>query len=265
VSEPHPASLLPGFGLGPLSRRPLRAATVSVAALDEVTRRAAFTLFTRLYEGVDRARFERDLAEKQLAIVLRDRESGALKGFSTVALSTVATRSRSGTVVFSGDTAVEQEYWGHKLLHREFARLLLRLKGRSPARPVYWFLISKGYRTYLLLANAFSRAIPRYDRADHPGLRALLDRLASERFGSQYDPATGLIRYSVPHERVRPGVAPLDPSLLGNPHIRFFADRNQLHANGTELACLAEARWSDLARAAGRIALARTRLRWNSR
>jgi hypothetical protein len=264
MSDPHAFSVLADFKYGSLPPRRLKAATLPVAALDDATRRAAFALLEHLYDGTDLARFRRDLAEKQLAILLRDRDTGALKGFSTVALSAVPTTSGPGTAVFSGDTAIDREYWGQKLLQREFGRLLLRLKLAAPARPLYWFLISKGYRTYLLLANAFPRAIPRHDRPDDPGLRRLLNQLAAGRFGRQYDPESGTIRYDRPHDRVRSGVAPLDQALLRNPHVSFFVNRNPGHAAGDELACLAEARLKDLLRAVVRIGFARSRLRWGA-
>lgn len=239
----------------------LTARTVSVPSLDEQTRADAFALFQGVYAGADRARFERDLAEKQRVILLHDRAVGQLRGFSTVLVRTVETPRGSARVVFSGDTVIDKEYWGQKQLQREFCKLLVRLKLRRPHRPLYWFLISKGYRTYLLLAHAFPRAVPRHDRPDIAQLRAVLDRLATERFEMEYDPRSGLVRYGTPHERVRAEVAPVEASLLADPHIRFFVERNPGHVNGDELACLAEVRIQDLARVAFRIALARARRR----
>ncbi len=245
--------------------RQLRATTVPVAALDRAVVGDAFALFHAAYDGADRARFERDLAEKQYAILLRDARTGALKGFSTVLVREAA----EGTVVFSGDTVIEREYWGQKALQAAFARLLVALKLRS-TRPLYWFLLSKGYRTYMLLANAFPVAVPRADRPDDAALGRLLDDLAASRYGAQYDPATRVIRYAGAHERVRDDLAPVTGRQLANPHVRFFVDRNPGHAAGDELACLARVRFRDLARvgvrigarmglaAVGRIAVGRT-------
>lgn len=239
----------------------LTARTVAVPTLDGQTRADAFALFQSAYAATDRARFERDLAEKQLVILLHDRAAGRLRGFSTLLVRTVETARGSASVVFSGDTVIDKEYWGQKQLQREFCKLLVRLKLRRPHRPLYWFMISKGYRTYLLLAHAFPRAVPRHDRSDLPHLRTVLDRLATERFGPEYDAPSGLVRYATPHERVRAEIAPVEASLLANPHIRFFVERNPGHVNGDELACLAEVRARDLARVAFWIALARARRR----
>jgi hypothetical protein len=236
-----------------VTRRSLFAKTLHVSELDRSTIAAAFALFHAAYEGADRLRFERDLAEKQHVILLFDRETRLLRGFSTVLVRRIDRPSGHATVVFSGDTVIDRAYWGQKQLQLAFARLLVALKMRAPLEPLYWFLISKGYRTYLLLANAFPRAIPRLDKAEDEELRQVLDGLATERFGTDYDASRGLVRYAVAHEHVREGVAPLTDDALRNPHVRFFAERNPGHAAGDELACLADVRLRDLARAVLRI------------
>lgn len=241
----------------PVPRRALVSRTVAVSSIDAPTRDAAFALFRTAYENTSRERFDCDLAEKQHVILLFDRESGALKGFSTVLVREVESPRGTATVVFSGDTVIDREYWGQKQLQLAFARLLARLKLRDLSRPLYWFLVSKGYRTYLLLANAFPRAVPRAGAEEEPALRAMLDDFATERFGDQYDRVTGVVRYSTPHERVRDGVAPVTREALVSSHVRFFVERNPEHASGTELACLASVRLVDLARAVARIAVAR--------
>ena len=240
-------------------RRALFARTLAASDLDRPTITAAFALFHASYEGADRSRFERDLAEKQHVILLYDRETRLLRGFSTVLVRRIQTVNGAATVVFSGDTVIDRAYWGQKQLQLAFARLLFTLKTGNPFEPLYWFLISKGYRTYLLLANAFPRAIPRVDRPHDEELQHVLDGLATERFGADYDARRGLVRYAEAHEHVREGVAPLTAVALRNPHVRFFTERNPGHVNGDELACLAEVRLRDLARTVVRIGIARAR------
>jgi hypothetical protein len=231
------------------ARGALCARTTAVATLDVRTRAAAFALFRATYDNACRARFEHDLAEKQHIILLYDSATNALKGFSTVLVREIETPSGPATVVFSGDTVIDCEYWGQKQLQLAFARLLVRLKLRAPWRPLYWFLVSKGYRTYLLLANAFPLSVPRVGVADDTTLRTVLDDLATERFGAQYDRVCGVVRYATPHERVREGIAPITEAALQNAHVRFFVERNSAHAEGVELACLADVRIADVARA----------------
>ena len=240
-------------------RRTLVARTVAVPSVDERTRAAAFALFRACYENTSRERFEHDFAEKQHVILLHDGESGELKGFSTVLVREITTERGPGTLVFSGDTVIDREYWGQKQLQLAFARLLATLKLRAPTRPLRWFLLSKGYRTYLLLANAFPRSVPRAGVQEDAAMRAMLDAMSRERYGDQYDATAGVVRYATPHERVRTGVAPVTPELLANRHVRFFVERNPEHTNGVELACLADVRLLDVAIAALRFVLARAR------
>jgi hypothetical protein len=242
-----------------LARR-LVARVVTPGALSPATIDEAYALFAAAYAGTDRSRFANDLAEKQRVILLHDRETGQLKGFSTVLLSEIATSRGPATLVFSGDTVVDRAYWGQKELQLAVAALLLSLKLRQPRRPLYWFLISKGYRTYLILANAFPRSIPRDGAAEDAELRAMLDHVAGERFGDEYNAATGIIRHTVPQEYVRDGVAPVTAAALRNRHVRFFVDRNPSHGVGDELACLAVVRVRDLL-----IAMARFLVRRASR
>jgi hypothetical protein len=235
--------------VGARPARRLQGRTVAVSGLDESTRRTAFALFARAYEGADWPRFLSDLEEKQHVILMRDLQTGELKGFSTVSVRVEATDRGKAIIVFSGDTVVDRDYWGQKVLHRQLSLLFMRLQIRNPLRPVYWFLVSKGYKTYLGLINNFPVSIPRHERPDDPRLRRLLDRLALARFGSTYDVASG-IAVNVAHERVRPGLAPIDASVLANPRVLFFVERNPGHARGDELACLGLVRKRDAARIA---------------
>lgn len=241
-------------------RRGARALVASVAVPAELgagTIDEAFALFGSTYAATDRERFVRDLHEKQKVILLHDRETGALKGFSTVLLREISTSRGPATLFFSGDTVVDRAYWGQKELQLAVAKLLLTIKLQNPRRALYWFLISKGYRTYLILANAFPRSTPRAGTRDGE-LKTLLDQVARERFGDEYDPATGIIRYATPHEYVRDGVAPITARALENRHVRFFVERNPRHAAGDELACLAVVRVRDLLRAMVRFVARRT-------
>ncbi len=227
----------PQSSLRPQGR--LVAHTASVRTLDRATVDAAYRLFDSLYLGADRTRFEDDLAGKQLIILLRDRVDESLRGFSTVHVGEVAYGRRRARLVYSGDTAIHPAYWGQKCLQRAFAMVLLREKLRYPARPLVWFLISKGYKTYLLLIHHFPKSLPRVDRGAQPRLQQTLQQVACDRFGDAFNAITGVISYETPRERVRHDVAPIHRPLLNDPHIAFFAARNPRYEQGDELACLA--------------------------
>ena len=53
--------------------------------------------------------------------------------------------------VFSGDTIIDQEYWGETELFRVWGEHVYELSERTPYASVYWFLITSGYKTYRFL------------------------------------------------------------------------------------------------------------------
>lgn len=225
-------------------RRPLArsgrlvASVVPVATLSEALREAMWSLYERHYEGVSRETFERDLADKRDVILARDEGDGSLQGFSTLTWAFQVHEGRRFLAIYSGDTIVAPAYWGQRALQNRFGAYFTRLKLRHPLTPTYWFLVSKGYKTYLLLSRNFPEHWPRHGRATPRWERGALDLLAHGRFGAAWDPDAGVIRFGGPSARLREGVAALDEQALEAEDVRFFLRSNPGHAQGDELACL---------------------------
>lgn len=193
-------------------------------------RHGMFALFTRYYAGVSRSVFERDLAEKEWVIVMRDSDT-TIAGFSTLTKFVHGGR----TVFFSGDTIVAEHRRGSADLARLWVRQI-RAEANGLGRDVYWFLISSGYRTYRFLPVFFRDFYPHYAGASSPELKALLDAIAIHRFGDLYDPGSGIVRLPTPSP-LRDTSA-CDERAEHDPHVRFFLSANAGHARGDELACL---------------------------
>lgn len=222
-----------------MSARPrLRSQTEEVVRLGSTERDELWRLFERYYEGAEREHFEADLSRKHHVIVLRDRDSGALGGFSTVRVLTPGEVGRRCHLLYSGDTVVNPLYWGDKALHTAFYRYMVWVRYRHPALPLYWLLTTKGYRTYLLLTNYFRSSWPRYDRDMPPDVRSLVEHVGRLRYADRFDVERGVIRAGS-RDRLRPGVADVTSNDLANPHIQYFAEVNPGHAEGDELLCLA--------------------------
>jgi hypothetical protein len=221
----------------PRSRR-LAAEIVSVSALDRTTLDGMWMVFSRYYAEVTRERFERDLSNKRDVILLRDSGDHSVQGFSTLQVYDRVYRGRSCLTVFSGDTVIDEEYWGQSALHRAFVRYVVLLKLRNPHRPVYWFLISKGYKTYLLLSRNFTTYFPRHDRETPAWERAMIASLARDKYGEAFDETAGVLRFPECEGKLKEGVAPIEAALLEADDIRFFAERNPGHVDGDELCCL---------------------------
>ncbi len=238
---------------------------VPVAELEAGAVDAMFALFARHYDCVDAARFRGDLADKVAVILLRDAASGALAGFSTLAVMQAPAaalrsvrqahspetpaRSESSTphgagrpirALFSGDTIIDRPYWGSQELTRAWCRFAGELKRSCEETPLYWFLISKGYRTYLFLPIYFREFYPRFDRPTPEPEQRILDALAGARFPADYRPSTGTVQFADSHGQLTAELAEIAPHHRENPHVRFFLQRNPGFAGGHELVCLAE-------------------------
>ncbi len=216
----------------------LAAEVVAVSALDSSAREAMWKVFARYYADVERERFERDLDKKDDVILLIDAGDRSVQGFSTIEVYRRAIDGRDYIAVFSGDTIIDEAYWGQKALHRTFVRYVVTLKLKNPMMPVYWFLISKGYKTYLLLSRNFTTYWPRHERATPAWEKALIDSLAGDKYAYAYQQETGVLRFEECEGRLKQGVAPIEQRLMSEPDIRFFIQSNPGHAKGEELCCL---------------------------
>jgi hypothetical protein len=216
----------------------LTASIVSVADLRAEDKARMFALMQKYYDAVTEATFQADLARKDAVILLRDR--GAIHGFSTLVSLRAPLGRKTVYGVFSGDTVIEKQYWGRRALPKAFLRYLFREKLKRPFSPLYWLLISKGYKTYLMMANNFAEHFPRHEMNMPPDRKAIRDGFYLKLFPESYDPATGLIRFPAEACRLKSGVAEISNELTAsNPRIAFFEKANPEWRDGVELACLA--------------------------
>jgi hypothetical protein len=214
-----------------ISRSP-RSDVARQSALTRGERDEMFALLATYFVNVERAVFERDLAEKEWVILLRD-EDESIAGFSTLMLLEIDGLA----VFFSGDTIVARHRWGTFDLPRLWGRHVFSAAAGLQAREVYWFLISSGYRTYRFLPIFFREFHPAPGGVAPAAVKGLLDRIAMTKFGDAYDPATGVVRLATPAP-LRPDLAEPGGRLERDANVRFFIDANPGHEAGDELACL---------------------------
>jgi hypothetical protein len=216
-----------------------------VASIDRLTvgqRDEMFALFSQYYDCIEQARFDSDLDEKDAVILLT--AGGAIQGFSTLKTLPVKVGRRTHYGVYSGDTVLAREYWGQRVLGKVFLRYLFRQKLRRPLRPFWWFLISKGYKTYLLMANNFGEHWPRHEQATPADRQEILDRFGEAYFPDYYRPDSGLIVFPESLGQLKFHITPITDEQREVPRIAFFEEKNPSWMSGTELACLARMTWT---------------------
>jgi hypothetical protein len=226
-----------------------------IVATSEISRAEAgemFAIFAKHYDCVTPEKFLTDLAEKDCVLMLRD-ECGRICGFSTQKILRVSVGGVRVRAVFSGDTIVDRAHWGEQELGRCWCRYVSAIYAEQPDFPLYWFLISKGYRTYLYLPLFFERFYPNYEAPTPEFEHRVLDAVATAKFPFNYRPEAGVIEFTQSQGQLKPHLAEIPQRRLGQPHVRFFLERNPRFASGCELACLAEISPSNMKLFAARI------------
>jgi hypothetical protein len=231
----------------------LTANVIAIPDLSSDQRDEMLDLMNRYYEGVDREYFHADLDEKHWVIHIVDRVTGHLCGFSTQMMLDADVAGRPIRALFSGDTIIDHQHWTHNPLAQVWGRLVLTLIDDNPGAEMYWFLISKGYRTYRFLPVFFRDFYPRFDESTPTSLIQVIDAFGESKFPADYDANGGIIRANRQGYHLRQGVSDITESRLRDPHIHFFADKNPRHAQGDELCCVAPLTRENFTRAAYRV------------
>lgn len=222
-------------------KKRLTAKTVKIAHLKEKQIEDMFGLFELFYDDVSFSRFKADLKNKSKVILMTDK-SKSIKGFSTMDEFDLPLNNKNYRILYSGDTIIAPEHWGTSVLTLAFLKYMIKMKLRYPTRPVWWFLISKGYKTYLLLANNFINYYPRHDKETPKDHQELLRALSEKLYPGKFNSKTGVIEFNVgEHEKLKETVAPITEELKNKySKIKFFEEKNPNWRIGHELSCIGE-------------------------
>jgi hypothetical protein len=193
------------------------------------------SILDKYYANTTRERFEKDLFSKTAAICLFNPQNDELIGFSTLREFIHQLNGRDYVILFSGDTIIEKEFWGSQELVFGFGAYMISMMKRFPEHEIYWFLISKGVRTYRYLPAFFKEYYPNHKTQPPEKQQQIMDSLATLFFGEDYDQKTGVISVKnaqyLKHEYL-PGPYPR------NEPEAFYFKMNPGFVRGDELVCL---------------------------
>ncbi len=198
-----------------------------------------FEILTTYFEGAVQWVFERDLDEKDWVVLLTESETGLPCGFSTLRLIEDVVQGTPVRAFFSGDTITDRAYWGSMALEKAWIRFTFTHALENPGFRYFWLLIVNSYRSFRYLPVYAKNYHPHPEQELPPFERAVLDQLATKRYGDEYDPNMGVIRLEHRY-RLRPGVADIGEQELRDPRIAFFQQCNPEWKDGVELACLTD-------------------------
>ena len=239
----------------------LLSSVVEAGDLTAADRGEMFALMQRCYENVRRDCFEEDLNRKWMVIALHEPVNGRLVGFSTQVVLKMDVNGSTVQALFSGDTVVEPENWGDTALAHEWGQFAVRLIDELDSNDLYWFLTSKGFRTYRYLPLFFREFWPRSNGKCDARIQGIIDSLGHLVGGRRYNTKRGVIHSSHDQYFVRRAVGEPGMRAQRNPHVNFFLELNPGSDQGDELCCLAPLTRENFTRAAYRMINAHTRER----
>lgn len=208
-------------------------------------------IFVGYYDNVELEVFLGDMGKKTGVFIMRAGDGAAerIVGFSTIMHLDLSVEGRRARGIFSGDTIVERQFWGSRSLQRAFVGHVIRQRLANPFRPLYWFLISKGYKTYLLLARNFPEFHPQRG-TPQPALESLVIDYCEALFPGKLNRQTMVLEFGEDANRLKADVAVItDEMRERDADIRFFESRNPTWQQGTELPCIARADLAAFSRA----------------
>lgn len=196
-----------------------------------------YDLYSANYNCTQKDMFFEDLSNKQFVILLVDQQL-EVQGFSTVSVNPKDCGTDTYNIMFSGDTIIAPEHWGTQELVKGFTETVGRLLASDPEKEWYWFLMSKGHRTYMYLALFFEAYYPHVAHP-YPELKQILDKTAPKLFGEYWRPEEDLIIFSESMGELTPELAQGSFDKKRNKHVAFFLEKNPRFYAGEELACIA--------------------------
>lgn len=223
---------------------------VTVTDLSSETVNRMSELYLDNYDGSSETRFLKDLQEKDGVLLLYYQD--ALVGFTTLIVYEVDWKGGPVRVVYSGDTIVSPNHWGQQELAFAWIQRIGQIKRESPSKPLFWFLLVKGHRTFKYL-NVFGKNFFPHWEIDRTDLKPLADKLAFSKFGEEYNPVTGIVEFLTSRGHLKPHIAEPSAEELTKVSTRFFIEKNSGYTKGHELVCLCELELSNMKPLAARI------------
>lgn len=210
---------------------------IDVSCLTDDIRRQVVDLYLDYYDGSNRDMVLTDLSNKREILVLYHND--ALVGFTTLQVYNHMWLKRKVRVVYSGDTIVARAHWGQQALAFRWISRTAELKAEQPEKPLYWFLIVKGHRTFRYLPT-FSRSFYPHWANDRPDLKRLADTLAYKKFGDLYNQNTGVVEFPESRGHLKKEIAFPTEEEMSKESVQFFLRKNPNYIQGHELVCLCE-------------------------
>ncbi|MBP6236066.1 MAG: hypothetical protein KA270_16405 [Saprospiraceae bacterium] len=202
------------------------------------------------YSHVTEMMFLHDLLEKDFVGIIRDKNSD-IQGFTTFVINPKNCAGRDYNILFSGDTIIDEKHWGSLIMMKGWSMSVGSIVASDSDKPWYWYLMSKGHRTYLYLPFYFHSYYPSiHPQSDYGTLAQIADEVSRNLFGDDWKPDEGLIRFKEHHGALNPALSEATFRKIKHTYVKFFLEKNPAFYDGNELVCIAQLSQENILRSA---------------
>jgi hypothetical protein len=225
---------------------------IEVQQLTEQEKKDMFSLMDEFYDDISFPVFIEDLEEKDYCILLFGTDK-RIKGFSTQKIMSVEVGGEKVFGVFSGDTIIHKDCWGSMELYKLFAKCFISYGKQYGC--FYWFLISKGYKTYKMLPLFFNDFYPNHKVKTPTFEQELIHSFGCTKYPNEYSRERGVIFYKGNKDKLKVGVADITAKQLKDLNVIHFLKLNPEYFKGNDLVCIAKLTEENLKPAVKRLLL----------
>ena len=228
----------------------LRYTLVLRETLTESDIQRMFSLMSQNYNHMTYDCFVSDLSNKQYVGLIVDKNN-EIQGFTTFGIDLGNQRQNEFRIVFSGDTILEPEHWGTQIMMRGWCHTIGQIISTDNEHPWYWYLLSKGHRTYMYLPLFFTNYYPKVDH-DSPNSKEweIINHVSSNLYQDDWKPNKVIIEFDQRHGELKEELIQSTYSKKRSTYVSFFLEKNPAFYKGNELVCLAQLTPENLNRSA---------------
>lgn len=196
-----------------------------------------YELMSNNYNHVNKENFEKDLLAKQYVGIFT--LENIIYGFTTYAINPQNSGTDEYNIVFSGDTIIDPEFWGTQIMMQSWCRTVGTFLHHSSSKKLYWYLLTKGHRTYMYLPLFFSDYFPSHEGTKDPLYQSIAERCSDLFYGEKYKIEKGVIQFKEKIGELNKELAEASFNKRST-FAAFFLEKNPGFYNGDELVCLTE-------------------------
>tara|TARA_Y100001954_G_scaffold92887_1_gene101693 strand:+ start:4765 stop:5499 length:735 start_codon:yes stop_codon:yes gene_type:complete len=198
-----------------------------------------YSLMQENYDFILLENFKKDLIKKDYIGLLIDNNM-TIQGFTTYAFNPNNYSNKKYNILFSGDTVISENFTGTQELTKGWGKTVGFFIKKYPEKKLLWYLMSKGYKTYLYLPFFFKKYYPALEESrNDQRLKKIINEFSNLIYPDCWNEELGIIKFKKRLGQVKEKhiLKSIDKK---NKHIDFFLEKNPGYINGDELVCMAE-------------------------